>query len=312
MNYKANQFVRKALAIKELRGVEREYSPKLHEVFNAQTKGINKVFLQDCINYWQSLNVSFKDPDRIEKESKEEVDSFNRYIDEQIKERKIVDDKDKNSDRLKQLLAAMWLLAMAQGLLFDKRALIAKLRPLAEIDPRVLTVIEGTNLEGVKITDPQTLSFVDTYTNDLTVGLNIVQRERIRNYVKNKIIASKTVEEILGDIPELELMNARRAATVARTEIPKAKSAENRIYAKKRNIQQWVWHCNAPEDVLCIIACGVIRNIGEAFPNGLSMPTVHPNCECWTEFLIPTINHDKLAIMTFVNVLVLGHDWLGK
>jgi hypothetical protein len=59
--------------------------------------------------------------------------------------------------------------------------------------------------------------------------------------------------------------------------------------------------------------CGIVRDIGQAFPSGNTEPGVHPNCECQTEGVLPGDNTASLIIIgTLLAVMLQGQDWSGQ
>lgn len=300
--YKNNQFLRKPLKIKQLRPTEREFRGKLAKALKNQ---IHAVVTPEFLSRVEHKYDTLKGVGKAESVDPEDF-ILEGYIEDQLSNHPEMKPDSDSNNAIKAVLVALILATMGRGLLYDKQRLVEQLNNIG--DDRLNEVIAGTNFSDMEITDPEILDFVDKYSGELVVGISAVTAQRIKTFVYNGITRGAKAEELAKQISTLDKISERRAATIARTELANAKAYETRIFYEERGIEYWVWTCNQPEDVGCLINCGVIRRVGESFPSGHDAPTVHPNCQCFMDAYIPDSGR---ALELFITAILLGRDWSG-
>jgi len=300
--YKRNQYIRKPLRIKEFRPIEKEYRREYTDTLFIQNK---KVFTKDLIsnvyNYYQSLKVKKTDQ---EEELRDKM--LEMYVQNRLVDNRELRSNSKTSNKLKKITTALFIRTIETGLRYDKLRTIQQLRVIN--DRRIKDVVNGISFD-IKLSNPRILDTIDKYSLTLITDLNKVQKVRIKNLLVSGVKSGRSVGEITKDISKLNKMSQRRAWTIVRTEIGQAKALENEQYLTKRGFQEWTWICQQPDDAICLMACGVTRRIGESFPNGLTSPLAHANCQCTTEGHIP---EDKINLGILIGSIIIGIDWLGK
>lgn len=166
----------------------------------------------------------------------------------------------------------------------------------------------GVTLKGL---DETTTNRIGTIlTNGLAEGLtpHAVSTDVAGELIDSRTNWAATLEERLTQINQ----DARRAETIARTEMNQAVADEvvNRYDAL--GVTQVEWNVIDPCDI-CDINDGEVRDLGDEFPSGDSQPTVHPNCNC---FLTPVIDTGDDVTDKFLQAWSLkfneNHDENGR
>jgi len=93
-----------------------------------------------------------------------------------------------------------------------------------------------------------------------------------------KPMSLSKLEDEIDDILRADRFNTE---VVARTEMSAFNNFINAEAYKQSGITKHRWEIVTPEDAPCQIE-GQVRNIGKQFSNGLTLPPVHPNCNCFT------------------------------
>ena len=288
-----NQYIRPPLQWKEARKVEVYYRPKIIKSLNKQiVKYRLKEIISKGIPFWE----------KIKKKTVEE-EQLNRYIGSLINEYRPTQNDSQQSERLKKLLLALWITTVELGIIYDKARVKRQLLGIG--DDRINQAVNQMTYQ-VKLTNNSVLELLNRQTAKKIVGINNTQRIRIKNVITNGIIRNLSISEIVTELSVLGEINERRAWTITRTEIMQAKAYENQQYLTRRGFDRWKWVCNQPVDI-CLVNCGVVRKIGEPFPDGHTTPLVHPNCMCETEGSIPT----GRQLTTFITLILSGYDWSG-
>lgn len=318
MNYKVNQYKREPLAIAEYKPLEDKAIKRLSRVFGSQVKSvITKNFIQGILNEWNNINKAIINQSLEEtsiRKTSEEIQmqreaDLDRFISEELDKQKAL--KKDSDERKALLLILLWLLtsAIETGIVIDKVWLIKKLQVIK--DPNAQLIIDKINVDKVNLTNQKILDYINEYSGKVEEGLNDTTKERIKNSVKKEVLKGGTATEIAKQSTvAVTAINVSRSATIARTEIFNAKAYENRIFLGKWGFSFWIWLCAKPQDWECIINCGAIRPVGSPFPSGHDAPTVHPNCQCFTEGYMPT-SAVELAILLEI-MLKVGEDWSGE
>lgn len=296
----SNEHIRKPLVIKEFRPIEKAFRRELAKELKKQVKAsYTKELVQNVFDFNEQNNVVGKAED-----SPEDLllkDHIHRQV-EQIEE---LEDDSTTSQALKAVLLLYILRTIKTGLVLDKIKTIEQLLRIS--DPRMQRLAASISIKIQNITHVATLDYLETYTGELVTGLNRTTKKRIKTILYNRIRGGDSVDVLAKKVKQLEQISTRRAYTIARTEIGEAKAYENRIYLQKRGYRFWQWGCNSPVDI-CLVNCGVVRQIGDPFPSGNISPLVHPNCQCFTDGYVPSSGY---ALELFIAAVLLGTDWMG-
>lgn len=297
--YRANQFLREPLVLKPLRPIEAKYIKELSAKLNDQVALVVTPAFVDRIYNLLPSSFFLSDENKTKSIKKQEDEELDLVIDSQLQQSRDLLPNSSSNDDIKEVLIALLLAVFIAGLKIDKKNLKTRLKKLgvdADIDPENVT------------TGPEIERLVELYAARLIVGLRETTIERIKVFIREGILQNKDALDIISDLTTLEGINERRAATIVRTELARMKRVQTELYFRRANIEFWTWVCANPEDVECLICCGVTRRIGENFPNGLDGPIVHPNCQCFVEAYIPDAPQDFLDFVNNLGDL----DWDGS
>ena len=107
-------------------------------------------------------------------------------------------------------------------------------------------------------------------------------RDRLREIISNGFRDGISREELLDQISEADAFSDVRAGMIARTEVARAQvSANMEAWKATGAVNKVEWLAVGPDPCpICDDNDGEIRNIGEEFPSGDTMPLAHPNCYC--------------------------------
>lgn len=299
-----NQSMRSVNPIDEYIALEKEFRKVLSNSLNSQAdRTLTQVFVRTSIERWNQLlgkSKKFYSKDTtLHKQFEDELTEayeveFEDYLDEQIEDSTAFRQSGKYDNELYKILRNLAIAGIISGIIWSNRKLIesakdsgAKVETIDGVTSLEFT--DGQKIDGIKLKDidlrnQAVLDFINTYTAELVVEISNTSRERIKNYLKQMIYSGKSQNEIINQISRLHKINDRRATTIVRNELASIKQFQQRFWLEKiNNVQYWQWTCASPDDQICLVACGSIRKIGESFPNGLTEPLAHINCQCYTE-----------------------------
>lgn len=116
-------------------------------------------------------------------------------------------------------------------------------------------------------------------------GIDTTTADRIGTVLSNGLAEGFTPAMLVDELTALNL-DAKRAETIARTEMTRAVADEAMNRYEALGVMEAEWNTVSPCDE-CADNEGEIRPLGDDFPSGDMQPPVHPNCNC---FLIPIID----------------------
>lgn len=149
----------------------------------------------------------------------------------------------------------------------------------------------AANLVGLSAFDAATESlnaFVEKRSKYFAETINGTTREALLTSIKEGLDKGETLSDIEDRIAGVyDIAKGSRTQMIARTEISAGVNQGSKGAYQQAGIEKWQWVVVSPEDTDCLENDGVIRVIGDAFPDGDEEPPVHPNCECTT---VPVFN----------------------
>jgi hypothetical protein len=107
-------------------------------------------------------------------------------------------------------------------------------------------------------------------------------RDRLREIITNAFEDKTPFSEVISSIRDADIFSDARAEMIARTEISRAQVTANVDAWKKSGVVSKVkWIASGPDPCpICEGNDGKIRELGQKFPSGDTMPLAHPNCYC--------------------------------
>jgi hypothetical protein len=126
------------------------------------------------------------------------------------------------------------------------------------------------------------VEWAETRCADLIQGIKDTTVERVRSLVAQTIQDGRTVQELKKAITDGDTFSARRAETIARTEIAKSLGEGSRQAAVHQGRDEKKWQLGAGDacDICSENDTGEWLPIDDAFPSGDKASPAHPNCRC--------------------------------
>jgi SPP1 gp7 family putative phage head morphogenesis protein len=116
---------------------------------------------------------------------------------------------------------------------------------------------------------------------DASMAISSTTRDAIKQAVTEAFEKNTPIDELAQKIQESGIFSDSRAQMIARTEVANAQVKGNfDTWMKSGVVDKVKWIVDGDPCDICIANDGEVRKIGEAFPSGDIMPTVHPNCAC--------------------------------
>lgn len=148
----------------------------------------------------------------------------------------------------------------------------------------------------------------------LVTGITEVTRRRLRKEIAEFVQNTETINQLAKRIKAADgAFGARRAKTIAVTEVTRAFAEGNRIaWAKSEVVEARRWNTNVDERVCPI--CGPLHNVvvglDESFPGvDDDAPPAHPNCRCWTTPIVPDAEERETGLEQFgLHPTATGHE----
>ena len=152
-------------------------------------------------------------------------------------------------------------------------------------------VIAGANIQAAEFASKRAAELVGMKYNDageLVANPNAkwaisdTTRDRLKEIIENAFRDKTPFSEVIDNIRDADIFSEDRAAMIARTEISRAQVNANLEAWKKTGLVSKVkWLAVGPDPCpVCMDNDGKVRDIGEKFPSGDTMPLAHPNCYC--------------------------------
>lgn len=272
---KKNSIFREPLAFKYLRQIEKKYQKEISELLSQQVDKIfTKKLVSEVIKLYKEIEVTKRLDERL-------LAQFIAQLDILLTRADALSVSSNVSKKISSKIYEMMLETGQSGLDQDRLEFAKYLEEQGQKykDNNIKELINKIKNDDRKIDNyPDYLQAVSEYVNDGTVSMNDTQQQRIRNYLVRQLQSGLTEDEILAGKKELLRINQSRAWSIARTSIIKSKNIQLNQYYSDLGIISVRWKCYNPEDHLCLMNCGAVRNIGDQFPSGVTESPAHVNC----------------------------------
>ncbi len=142
---------------------------------------------------------------------------------------------------------------------------------------------------GISRSTEEVMKYAREQSAKLIKGVNETTRNRIRQSIETSIALRETQAEAVARLtrPNGPVNNAKRAATIARTETVNAFNEGLYIFGKKSGAVAKQWKDKGAVDVCAINTSMGIIPFSEVFASGDRYPTAHVNCRCGLRLVYP-------------------------
>ena len=205
------------------------------------------------------------------------INSIQKYFKDQEKAllKKISGKKSISINKVKDLLNGNW---------YDSQISLG----ISFITPKLMEYIlsgekQGNDLLGTEdsISNSKIESFVKSRAEYFSNSINNTTKENLINSIAEGIGKGENDSKIIDRVKTIyTIATDSRSKMIARTEISASANYGKIELFKTAGVESLEWVVVNPEDDDCFENEGVVINIGDNFPSGISAPPVHPNCMC--------------------------------